>query len=105
MKRIHLVLIAGLFASLVAGVASAGTPRIDRREARQHARIVQGRRSGALDRAEMARLRAGQLRVHRMEWRAEADGIITRAERRRIERAQDRQNRTIYRLKHNRWRA
>jgi len=105
MKRVRLALIASLFASLVASATFAGTPRIDRREACQHSRIVQGRRSGELDRAEMARLRAGQLRVHRMERRAQADGNITRAERRRIERAQDRQSRTIYRLKHNRWRA
>ena len=104
MKRISLVLLAGLLASLVASAAFANT-RIDRREARQHGRIVQGRRCGELTRGELARLRAGQMRVHWMERRALADGIVTRAERRRIERAQDRQSRAIYRYKHNPWRA
>ena len=101
MKRVHLVLLAGILASLVASAALAGTPRIDRREARQHARIAQGVRSGELTRGELGRLRAGQRRVHRMERRAGADGIVTRAERRRIEREQDRESRAIHRLKHN----
>jgi len=101
MKKISLILLAGVLASLVSSAALAGTPRIDRREAWQRARIAEGRRSGELTRRETARLNAGQRRVHRMERRAGADGFVTRGERRRIERAQDRQSRAIYRLKHN----
>jgi len=101
MKKIGAILLAGVLTSLLASVAVAGTPRIDRREARQHARIAAGRHSGALTRPEIARLRAGQRHIHRMERRAGRDGIVTRGERRRIERAQDRESRAIYRLKHN----
>jgi hypothetical protein len=101
MKKISLIVLAGVVASLVSSAALAGTPRIDRREACQRARIAEGRRSGALTRGEKARLNAGQRRVHRMERRAVADGIVTRGERRRIGRAQDRESRAIYRLKHN----
>jgi len=101
MKKISLILLAGVVATLVSSAALAGTPRIDRREAWQRARIAEGRRSGDLTRGEAARLHAGQRRVHRMERRAGADGLLTRGERRRIERAQDRESRAIYRLKHN----
>jgi hypothetical protein len=100
MKKISLVLLAGVLASLVSSAALA-TPRMDRREALQRARIVEGRRSGELTRRELARLDAGQRQVHRMERRAERDGIVTRGERRRIERVQDREHRAIHRLKHN----
>lgn len=102
MKKVLVIVLSGVLASLVAGAAIAGTPRMARREALQRARIVEGRRSGQLTRGERARLRAGQRHVARMERRAAADGVYTRAERRRIERARDRQSRTIWRLKHNR---
>jgi len=101
MKKVVVVLLAGVLTSLLASAAVAGTPRIDRREARQHVRIAHGRHSGELTRGELARLRAGQRHVHRMERRACADGSVSRGERRRIERVQDRQSRAIYRLKHN----
>ena len=101
MKKISVILLAGVLASLISSAAIAGTPRVDRREAFQRSRIVEGRRSGELTRREMARLNAGQRQVHRMERRAGADGIVTRGERRRIERVQDRESRAIYRLKHN----
>lgn len=101
MKKLVVVLLAGVLTSLLASAAVAGTPRIDHRQARQHARIAQGRVSGQLTRGEMIRLRAGQRHVHRMERRARADGFVSRAERRRIEQAQDRQSRAIDRLKHN----
>lgn len=101
MKKVFVILIAGALTSLLASAAVAGTPRVDRREARQHLRIVEGRRSGELARLELMRLRAGQRQVHRAERRACADGFMSRAERRRIERLQDRESRAIYRLKHN----
>lgn len=102
MKKIGTILLTGMLASLLANAAFAGTPRIDRREARQHSRIAEGHCSGELTRGEIARLRAGQRHVRRMERRAKADGVVGRGERRRIERSQDRQSRVIHRLKHNR---
>lgn len=96
------LVIALLALALAATAASAGTVRQECREARQHARIAQGVRSGQLTRAETARLLAGQARIDRMQIRARAgDGRIGPRERARIERAQDRQSRVIRRLKHN----
>jgi hypothetical protein len=101
MKSIRIVLLAAALLALGASLASAATPRIDRREARQRARIAQGVRCGDLTRHEALRLRAGQRHVHRLERRAKADGIVTARERARIARAQIREHRAIYRLRHN----
>jgi hypothetical protein len=103
MKRIVTVLFAAALVATLAGIAAAQTytPRIDRREARQHARIRQGVRSGELTPGETRELRQGQRHVRRMEWRAKADGRVTPRERVRVNRALDRQSRAIYRLKHN----
>lgn len=102
MKRIQLALAAVILGSLIAGVAAAGTPGIHRRQARQHVRIAQGVRCGELTRAEALRLRAGQRQVRRMERRARADGFVSRRERARLHQLQNRENRAIYRLRHNR---
>jgi hypothetical protein len=103
-KRTHLVALALAITTLGASVAGANTatPRIDRREWRQHQRIHHAWRSGRLTRGERARLAAGQHRVHRMEWRAKRDGHVDRFERRRITRAQNLESRRIHRLAHNR---
>jgi hypothetical protein len=100
----NVVMIACLWLGLLAASASAdpGTPRMERREWRQHERIQRGWRSGELRRGERARLRAGERRIHRMEWRAGRDGRYSRMERRRIEGMQDLESRRIYRLRHNR---
>jgi hypothetical protein len=106
MKRILMGLVLATLLITTAGVASANraTPRVDRREARQHARIHQGVQSGRLTPGEAARLRNGQRHVHRMERVAKSDGVVTPGERVRIARAQSRQSRQIFRLKHNaRW--
>jgi hypothetical protein len=82
--------------------AHAGTPSVDRRQARQVERIQRGVRSGELTLREARALRAGQLQVRRMEHRAKADGIVTARERVRLHRALDVQARRIHQLKHNR---
>lgn len=103
MKRLSRIVLIAAVATLAASAAFAGTvtPRIDRREARQHARIHQGVKSGELTRGEATRLRAGQRHVRRMERRAKSDGTVTPGERARITRAQNHQSREIHRLKHN----
>ena len=103
MKILRMLFVVAAVAALTAAVADAQpmTPRVDRREARQHARIVQGWRSGALTPGEAARLRAGQAHVNRMEFRAKSDGKVTWRERARLGWAQDRQSRHIWRFKHN----
>jgi hypothetical protein len=102
MKRtLTLILIAAL-AATTATAAFAGTPRQERREAHQRARIESGMRSGRLTRHEAMRLGRGQMRIERMERRAmRNDGRMGPRERARIERAQDHQSRHIHRLTHN----
>jgi len=106
-KRILMGLALATLLITTGGLASANTatPRVDRREVRQHARIQQGVGSGQLTPGEAARLRMGQHHVHAMEHRAKADGVVTPRERARLTHAQNRQSRHIYRLKHNARRA
>ena len=103
MKVLRVLFVVAAIAALTAVTAQAQslTPRVDRRELRQHARIQQGVRSGELTRGEASRLRAGQRHVGRLERRAAFDGVVTPRERFRMDRAQDRQGRRIARLKHN----
>ncbi len=78
------------------------TPRIDQRQINQQKRINQGMASGQLTPREAARLerRQGRLAFHKAQ--ARADGVMTRSERHRLQREQNRDNRAIYRQKHNR---
>lgn len=103
MKRIVMLCVAAALAAMTVSVASANTatPRVDRREARQHARIHQGVQSGELTPGEAQRLRAGQRHVDRVENRAKADGRVTPRERARLNHAQNHQSRAIHRMKHN----
>lgn len=78
---------------------------VDRRQARQHARIRQGWQSGRLNRKQVARLRRNQKHIDKMERRFRADGHYPRHERRRMGRALDRSNKRIWRMKGNRYRA
>jgi uncharacterized membrane protein YebE (DUF533 family) len=89
--------------ALAATLASANdqTPRVDRREARQHARIHQGVQDGQLTHREAVKARHGQRHVRRMERHAKADGVVTPGERAKLDRAQNHQSRKIYRMKHN----
>jgi hypothetical protein len=102
MKSFHVVMLALAATVFTATLASAHpvTPRIDRHQARQHARIHQGVRSGELTRGEVRALRAGQRHVARLERRAKADGFVSARERAQIRRAQARQSRAIFRFKH-----
>jgi len=102
-KVMGVMLAVAVLVVLGASMASActSTPRVDRREARQQARIAQGVRSGRLTPGEAARLEHGQARVDRVEDRAKADGVVTPRERARLARAQNHQSRRIHRLKHN----
>lgn len=104
MKLLRVLFVVAAIAALTAVTAQAGTltPRVERRELRQHARIQQGVRSGELTRGEASRLRAGQRHVDRLERRAAFNDVVTPRERARMDRAQDHQSRRIWRLKHNR---
>jgi hypothetical protein len=82
--------------------ALAGTPGVDAREQNQRERIAQGLRSGELTRPEARRLAQGEIRLHRHERIARADGVVTRAERVRLHRHADLMSGRIYRQKHDR---
>jgi len=77
---------------------------VDRRQARQHARIRQGWHSGRLNRRQVARLHGNHKRISKMERRFGADGHYTRNERRLMSRALDRSSKRIWRIKGNRYR-
>ena len=86
---------------LLSPLAMAGTPSVDARQDRQHARIEQGVASGALTPHEAGRLRAQQVRIERRETRFKSDGVVSRGERLRLQRSQQRAHRNIRRHKHN----
>ena len=103
MFRQPLVSAAAILMLIVAvDTLAADTPRIDRREDRQEARIEQGRASGELTPREARRLERGQAAVDRKQARAEADGVVTARERARITGEQNEQSRRIRHQKHDR---
>jgi hypothetical protein len=71
--------------------------RVDRRQARQAARIRDGLDAGELSRKELKGLRKDQQRIAHMERRFEADGYYSPKERRKLEKALDRSSRRIQR--------
>lgn len=81
--------------------AMAGTPGLDTREQNQRQRIAQGVRSGELTRPETRRLVRGEVRLHRHERIAKADGVVTGAERMRLQRNASRMSQRIYVQKHD----
>jgi hypothetical protein len=103
MKRTLIVVLTAALLAAFASLAVAGTPVVNKRQVRQHARIAQGVASGELTKGEAVRLRAGQRHLRRQERRARSDGVVTARERVRLQHMQNRESRTIYRLKHNVW--
>ena len=77
------------------------TPRIDRMQAHQRARIEQGVSSGQLTRPETRRLVHQERQLARHEARVEADGNVSRGERYRLNRDARRTSRAIYRQRHD----
>ncbi|MGE5027895.1 MAG: hypothetical protein ACM3JK_05415 [Betaproteobacteria bacterium] len=80
----------------------AATPGIDQRLQNQEKRIEQGERSGALTGREAARTERNQAKIRHDVTVAKADGVVTPQERRHLNKELDRQNRAIYREKHDR---
>jgi hypothetical protein len=73
----------------------------ERRDAAMNERIEQGIRTGQLTPREVAKLRARQADIERMEARARRDGVISERERARIEVAQNELSRRIRFEKHD----
>jgi hypothetical protein len=81
------------------------TPRVDKREDKQQARIDQGVASGQLNQKEAKRLQNGQARVNLAEANAKADGKVTRSEKKHLAHMQDKQSRKIKHQKHDKQKA
>ena len=77
------------------------TPKVDKRQENQAARIEQGKASGQLNEKEAARLDAGQARVATAEEKAKADGKVTKKERARLQHKENKQSRRIAKQKHD----
>lgn len=74
---------------------------VDRRQARQRARIRDARRNGTLSSRETRHLRKDQRRIARMDRRFAADGRYTPRERQIMKHSLDRSSKRIWRKKHN----
>jgi uncharacterized membrane protein YebE (DUF533 family) len=77
------------------------TPRIDKREAHQEARIQQGVASGQLTPKETYRLEKEQAAINKVEAKAKADGTVTKHERKRLTRMQNKASKDIHNQKHD----
>ena len=80
--------------------AFAAGRNINKRQARQQARIYQGIASGSLKQHEAARLERQEARIGAREARDRRNGLSPR-ERAQLERGLNRESRQIYRQKHD----
>jgi len=96
------VLSAAVTAQAAEPAASgANMPRVDKRQARQEARIEQGVASGQLNARETLRVEREQKHIATAEAKAEADGKVTDKERARLAHLQNKASRDIKRQKHD----
>lgn len=93
------ILALSVLALMISVTAEAN--RNQAREQRQQGRIRQGVASGELTRKEAKKLRKGQKHIDHLQNKAMQDGVMSLEEKARIEKAQDRQNRRIYKQKHD----
>ena len=99
-------LIAGTALALVslgsfAQAAAPTTPRVDKREVNQEARVQQGVGSGQLTAKETYRLEKEQAAINKAETHAKADGTVTKHERRHLHKMQNRASKDIAHQKHD----
>lgn len=95
------ILAAALLAVVPAAAQAQWVP-INQRQDNLAARIDQGIRSGALNRAEAQRLRAQYRDIARLEARYRASGGLSPRERADLDRRFDRLSRRVYAQKHDR---
>lgn len=79
--------------------AQTATPKINKSQKVQKARIAHGVANGSLTHVEAKRLRMQQRHINRVERRAKADGVITRKEHAVICRKQRNASRQIRKQK------
>lgn len=101
-KSLLIIVASALTISFGAGNAAAqSTHGADWRQHNQSERIFNGVHNGSLTFRETGQLVRGQARIHNQERRFKSDGVVTRRERVRMHRTVNRQDRRIYRRKHN----
>lgn len=100
-KSLITVTLVALTTGIFASAANAQTPWVDHRQGNQAKRIWHGIANGSLTPRETAGLLRGQVRSRAMERRFKSDGVVTPRERVRLHRQLNRQNRRIWRKKHN----
>ncbi len=98
----HIIAAAALFIAPVFAFAQSNeTPKLDKRQANQAARIEQGKASGQLTDKEAAKLEKGQAKVSAKEAKAKADGVVTKKERAKLKHAENKQSRKIAKQKND----
>ncbi|MGB1042033.1 MAG: hypothetical protein ACPGU6_01450 [Tenacibaculum sp.] len=90
-----------LVLSFTFGGFAFGQTKVDKRQRKQKARIVNGVKSGELTAKETKQLTKQQAKIRRMERNAKKDGVVTAKEKARIQKAQNRASRNIKRKKNN----
>ena len=77
------------------------TPIINKREVKQNNRIKEGVKTDQLTKGEAKYLHQEQKEIRNSKRSAKQDGKVTNGERRMIRTEQNKANKDIYRLKHN----
>ena len=101
--RFGVTKVAAAFVCVWLGASlNASAQGINKRQARQQARIYQGIVSGSLTRGEARRLEAQEARIAALEARdRHTGGGLSLREHRQLERDLNRESRDIYRQKHD----
>ena len=100
--RFVALLVVALFVIASAQQAFAqSTPKADKREHNQQARIKQGVKSGELTKREAVKLEKEQAKIRVEEKAMKADGKVTAAERAKLQYDQNKASKRIYKQKHD----
>ena len=99
----NLVLIIMIFGFTVTGMfaQSTKTPKINKKQKVQVAKIKQGVKSGELTRVETKRLMKQEAKLQRKKKIAKADGVVTPKERKQLHKEAKKLDAKIYKQKHD----
>ena len=101
-RLVSVVTFAAAALSLCSASAYAGPGNINRRQARQQARIYQGVKSGSLTLRETERLESQEARLAALEAKdRRSGGGLSSREHAQLERDLNRESRNIYKQKHD----
>ena len=101
MKIQQLIIVLILAFGAMTVTAQTATPAVKGKQINQQKRILQGAKSGEVNKRELVRLERQQRRINRSKKRAKADGKVSGKERAKIHARQNRASRKIRRAKNN----